>query len=65
MKNILNSKKTEERDCLFIKKSNCSILKTKECENCKFYVKHTPENYQKYVENIKVDIKNYALKHNQ
>lgn len=65
MKNILNIKKTEERDCLFIKKSNCSILKTKECENCKFYVKNTPENYQKYVENIKVDIKNYALKHNQ
>lgn len=63
MKNILNKKQTEERDCLFIKKSNCSILKTKECENCKFYVKNTPENYQKYMEDVKTSIKNYALKH--
>ena len=45
MKNILNVKKTEERDCLFIKKSNCSILKTIDCEKCKFYVKNSPEYY--------------------
>lgn len=64
MKNILSKKQTEERDCLFIKKSNCSILKTKECENCKFYVKNTPENHQKYMEDVKTSIKNYALKHN-
>lgn len=62
MKNVLD--KVEKR-CLFERKSNCSILKTKECLRCKFFVKDTPENHKKYIEKIKKDIKNYALKHNQ
>lgn len=65
MKELLNKNKSkEERNCLFIKNTNCSILKTKDCSKCKFYVENTPENYKKYKENIKVAIKNYTLKHN-
>lgn len=64
MKNVLSKNQTEERNCLFIRKTNCSILKKKECKNCKFYVENTPDNYQKYIEDVKKDIKNYALNHN-
>lgn len=60
MKNVLNK---AEKNCLFEKKSNCSILKSKKCFKCKFFVENTPENYTKYIENVKKDIKNYALKH--
>lgn len=63
MKNNLIKNQVEENDCLFIKKTNCSILKKRQCEKCKFYVKNTPENYQKYIENVKKDIKDYALYH--
>ena len=61
MKNVVNK---VEKNCLFERNSNCSILKTKECTKCKFFVRNTPENHIKYIENIKKDIKNYALKHN-
>ncbi len=64
MKN-LNINENENQDCLFVKKSHCSILKTKECQNCKFYVKDTPENYQKYIVKVREDIKKYALRNNQ
>lgn len=60
---VMKENQIEERNCLFVRKANCSILKTKECKNCKFYVENTPENYQKYIEENKKAIKEYALKH--
>lgn len=65
MKNNLIKNQIEENDCLFIRKTNCSILKKRECKNCKFYVKNTPDNYQEYIQNIKKDIKDYALNHKE
>lgn len=62
MKKVINKK---DNNCLFGRKTNCSILKSKECNKCKFFVEDTLENQKKYVDNIKIDIKNYALKHKQ
>lgn len=67
MKNILNivnsTRKEKDNDCLFLANTNCKILKKRECENCKFYMKNTPENYQKCVVDVKESIKEYALNH--
>lgn len=63
MPNII--RKNQNVECLFEKNTTCKILKKKECKNCKFYVEKTTENYHKYIENIKKDIKNYALNHKE
>ena len=63
MKNLLNIKIEGNQNCLFIKNTNCKILKKRECQNCKFFKENTPENYQKCVVEVKEQIKKYALEH--